>query len=442
MNSKSKHFKYGFTLIELLVVIAIVGILSGFVFVSLSSAINASKDAKRKADISSIQKALMMYSAAGGSYPVLASCTVGATGCIGDPANNVLSNYLATMPTDPDSTKYYTYISSDGTNFSIQAILNSGAAYSYSTANGWNSGIAGYAHYKIITITNSSGATLTNYPIQLTLYKAAGQGAGGTTNCEGLCTDTFSDIGFADSNGNTALPFWLETASTTGSGATLHATFWLNVPSIATGSSTTIRMYYQSASPTLTSSGDNTFPTSQGMFFDDFNGSSLDASKWTPAYGTQIVLNGVVRNYNTGNVPTNFKSTYTTVDNYIVAHRSMHDSVATVSSGIGLINWSGIGTYTGGQPQYVDFLSGWGANSSLYSAETLNVYYIHEQRLSANTIYYRRNSGAWETWGHAETQGLIVFHMDGSGTGSTFTDWIFARKYASTEPTSSFGSQN
>jgi len=51
-----------FTLIELLVAIAIVGVLSAFVFVSLSQAINTANDTKRKSDLSAIQKAILMYS--------------------------------------------------------------------------------------------------------------------------------------------------------------------------------------------------------------------------------------------------------------------------------------------------------------------------------------------------------------------------------------------
>ncbi|MFA5368649.1 MAG: prepilin-type N-terminal cleavage/methylation domain-containing protein, partial [Candidatus Paceibacterota bacterium] len=55
-------FHRAFTLIELLVVIAIVGILSGFIFVSMSGATNAAKDAKRKSDLAAIAKAVTMYS--------------------------------------------------------------------------------------------------------------------------------------------------------------------------------------------------------------------------------------------------------------------------------------------------------------------------------------------------------------------------------------------
>ena len=57
-----KRFK-AFTLIELLVVIAIMGILSGFIFVSMSSAINSANDAKRKESVNSLRKAILAYGA-------------------------------------------------------------------------------------------------------------------------------------------------------------------------------------------------------------------------------------------------------------------------------------------------------------------------------------------------------------------------------------------
>ncbi|MDO8564485.1 MAG: type II secretion system protein [bacterium] len=51
----------GFTLIELLVVIAIIGLLSSVVFASLNSARGKARDARRKADLTQISKALELY---------------------------------------------------------------------------------------------------------------------------------------------------------------------------------------------------------------------------------------------------------------------------------------------------------------------------------------------------------------------------------------------
>jgi len=50
-----------FTLIELLVVIAIIGILAGFIIVSMSGASSSANDSRRKADINQLAKAVMIW---------------------------------------------------------------------------------------------------------------------------------------------------------------------------------------------------------------------------------------------------------------------------------------------------------------------------------------------------------------------------------------------
>jgi general secretion pathway protein G len=64
-----KKNKKGFTLIELLVVIAIIGLLSTLAIVSLNSARQKSRDAKRVADIKQVQTALELYYNDNFGYP-------------------------------------------------------------------------------------------------------------------------------------------------------------------------------------------------------------------------------------------------------------------------------------------------------------------------------------------------------------------------------------
>jgi uncharacterized protein (TIGR02145 family)/prepilin-type N-terminal cleavage/methylation domain-containing protein len=137
MNINLKNKTKAFTLIELLVVIAIVGILSGFVIVSLNNTTNAAKDAKRKSDIGAIQRSLMVYSVQNGdTYPSTDTypCNIGST-CTNLATD--LQPYLPNLPTDPNG-GYYTYTYADG-NFTIAATLSDGNTYSYTSSSGFYS---------------------------------------------------------------------------------------------------------------------------------------------------------------------------------------------------------------------------------------------------------------------------------------------------------------
>jgi type II secretion system protein G len=77
----------GFTLIELLVVISIIGLLSTLAVVSLSSARQKARDAKRVADIKQMQSALDLFAVDANGYPGVAAETAMGPGtdiaCIG-----------------------------------------------------------------------------------------------------------------------------------------------------------------------------------------------------------------------------------------------------------------------------------------------------------------------------------------------------------------------
>ena len=110
MNIRAKRTA-GFTLIELLVVIAIIGILSSVVLASLAVARRKSRDARRVADIKSLQIALeLYYTANSNTYPAsLAS---------------LAPTYIAVVPTDPSpSPAAYGYTTSAALGYVLGAIM-------------------------------------------------------------------------------------------------------------------------------------------------------------------------------------------------------------------------------------------------------------------------------------------------------------------------------
>lgn len=116
VNILRKTNQKGFTLIELLVVIAIIGLLASVVLLSLNSARQKSRDAKRLADVRQVASALELYFNDCQAYPVTSTVTlantlglssglIGSTGCsgTGNGISATLSGttYIAQFPSAP-----------------------------------------------------------------------------------------------------------------------------------------------------------------------------------------------------------------------------------------------------------------------------------------------------------------------------------------------------
>lgn len=92
MRNKNK----GFTLIELLVVIAIIGLLASVVLLSLNSARQKSRDAKRLSDIRQVASAMELYFNDKNSYPSATNYTNLGTSGVG-----LVPSYIGMLPSAP-----------------------------------------------------------------------------------------------------------------------------------------------------------------------------------------------------------------------------------------------------------------------------------------------------------------------------------------------------
>jgi|SRR3989339_496598 len=114
--------KKGFTLIELLLVIIILGVLTAMITGNFFTSLKKGRDAKRKADLEQIQRALEMYYEDKRAYPD--SLSFGNSLCETADCLSGEKIYMQKLPNDPISGKDYEYlVAADGTSYSMYACM-------------------------------------------------------------------------------------------------------------------------------------------------------------------------------------------------------------------------------------------------------------------------------------------------------------------------------
>ena len=125
------------------------------------------------------------------------------------------------------------------------------------TVVGWSGSYTSWSRRQLVTITNS-GSGQTDYQVRLPITYDSDMQA------------DFDDLRFANASG-TALDYWLETKTDNTS-----AIVWVEVDTVAGASDTSVYVYYGNAAVNSASNGFNAFP-----LFDDFNDNVFDTAKWT-----------------------------------------------------------------------------------------------------------------------------------------------------------------
>jgi len=129
----------GFTLIELLLVIIITGILITVISGSFFTSLKKGRDARRKADLEQIQRALEMYYEDKRVYPTATANTGLPTAsklCETGACVYTEKKYMLKIPSDPIASQNYLYVSSDGSSYQLYACLeNNQQVLPYTTNN-------------------------------------------------------------------------------------------------------------------------------------------------------------------------------------------------------------------------------------------------------------------------------------------------------------------
>ncbi len=308
--------------------------------------------------------------------------------------------------------------------------------------------LAGWSYRRPITINNTANSNnLTDYQVLVTLNTQSLISAGKMRSDCG-------DIRFTDSNGSTLLNYWIESGCNTAS-----TKIWIKVPSIPANSTKTIYVYYGNPSATSLSNGDATF-----LFFDDFLGTSLDATKWTTTgyggYGEiYYSVSGSIltewsnntwrilrmnRNFAPSDtIAVEVKFLKTADSSWHTHYLVQYDNVD--NNRLGLLDDVYAGANMGVQ---LRVSGGPWIYPKDFGPISSNVWYISRIiKKSSTTLYidvltsdrsfinsYETTQSAWSsvtwTWVNWQYENVQVKY-----------DWIFVRKYTSPEPTTSVGAE-
>jgi len=280
---------------------------------------------------------------------------------------------------------------------------------------GW---LSGWNYRKSHVIQNASGAG-TNYQIRITVHYGAGTDSGEHVYLNEHCKTDFGDIRFADDDGTTLLDYWMQ-EYTSGD----RAIFWVKIADNLDYSSATIYVYYGNPSVTSTSNGTSTFE-----FFDDFDDGVIDPNKWTDV--TNAGESGGTFRGNGGNQRVWARTRLTFSSNIEARFKMRGESTIDFDSGIKVGNLYFISDRGTGNPR----ISTWWTYPS-GSADDVLTWHTYRARIQSNyQEFHDITADKGTTSSFSYTSGYLYLIGDSdSGARDTFYDWIFVRKYISSEP--------
>jgi len=280
-----------------------------------------------------------------------------------------------------------------------------------------------YSYRKNVNITGSVTDPVSNYQMLLEV----GASAGGDVHCDGECFNFPEDIAFTSADGATEIDFWIEDK------AADPIKVWIEAPSIPISPGTAkIYMYYRKSGAVSESNGDATF-----RFFDDFEGVSLDLTKWTPSGLVSVAGSIVTLDRSGSDAEIATKDAMNVVEPFIVEAKYQHPS--RYRNRLYLTT-----AFSGGSPTGYDY--------GIFSPE---IYWNGNTgfNLSLSTWYIVKwiNTTTNYTWkiltmagaeviskshGSAIADAKYLTFVGTENDASDFKlDWVYARKFIDPEPT-------
>ena len=306
----------------------------------------------------------------------------------------------------------------------------------------------GYGYRQKVTVTNVTGSPLTDMQVSINLDTAA------LVTANKLQSDC-DDVRITDVNGKT-LPIWIESGKYGCN--TTNTYIWIKVPTLPS-SGATLYFYYGNPSASTASNGNETF-----VFFDDFNGTSLDSTKWSEVNTTNAstTVSGGVAKIN--GPEADWWSTADTA--YYIITKTAFGSSYVAEAGINSIDLAGQ------HPRFIGLRSGPATNEKVFAMlgdqDETHVTTMYRDTVGGSANYYGENTGsvisttpyrnsfvvngdsvtAYHNGPNLQTRTVSGFNLQyiaitdtEAGSTGTNVDWVFVRKYASTQPTSSLGSE-
>jgi hypothetical protein len=276
-----------------------------------------------------------------------------------------------------------------------------------------------WLYRKPISLTEESGSTLSNYEVKLTVDYVPSK-----------MKSDFSDLRFTDSDQVTLIPYWIESYT-----ASVSASVWVRVPSIPASSTKSIYMYYGNPSATSASNGTATFD-----FFDDFEGGSVNTSKWVTS-GNVVQTNGYLEvGPGADSIAEQNTTSYSLFSApYVLRSRSLVSTTGPVSAYVGFAD-SGLSQWALAPHTYVSYYTYNGVTEQNTTDPTGQTSYAtYDIVWTTSSVTYYQDGVLKATHTNPPSVSMGAYLRAYTLTEYARCDWILIHKYASAVPTVAFG---